>query len=232
MSAGVVDVVDRDRDTRAGRPVEAGVLEGVERGGDLDLGVALGEVVDDRAQGLLAHLVVHEGVVGRQGLVEERATQRGLERDRACPPPSPRRASSSSGGTTSSRRIRTLLCSVISPRSKAMIASAGEENARPVARPASSRSVVRKNRPMIMSWVGMVTGTAVGRLEDVVRRQHQDPRLGLGLGGQRQVHRHLVTVEVGVERARRRAGGSGWPCPRSAAARRPGCRGGAAWAHG
>ena len=51
----------------------------------------------------------------------------------------------------------TLLCSEISPRSKAMIASAGEENARPS--PGSpSRSVVRKNRPMIMSWVGMVTG--------------------------------------------------------------------------
>ena len=42
--------------------------------------------------------------------------------------------------------------------------------------------------------------TAVRRLEDVVGRQHQDPRLGLGLGRQRQVHRHLVTVEVGVER--------------------------------
>jgi hypothetical protein len=33
--------------------VEAGVLEGVERRGDLDLGVALGEVVDDRAEAFL-----------------------------------------------------------------------------------------------------------------------------------------------------------------------------------
>ena len=41
---------------------------------------------------------------------------------------------------------------------------------------------------------------AVGRLEDVVGGQHQDPRLGLRLGGQRQVHRHLVAVEVRVER--------------------------------
>ena len=38
------------------------------------------------------------------------------------------------------------------------------------------------------------------RREDVVARQHQDPGLGLRLGRQRQVHRHLVTVEVGVER--------------------------------
>ncbi len=42
--------------------------------------------------------------------------------------------------------------------------------------------------------------TAVGGLEDVVRRQHQHAGLGLRLGRQRQVHRHLVTVEVGVER--------------------------------
>ena len=50
-----------------------------------------------------------------------------------------------------------MLCSVISPWSKAMIASAGDENARPS--PGSpSRSVVSQNRPMIMSWEGMVTG--------------------------------------------------------------------------
>jgi hypothetical protein len=42
--------------------------------------------------------------------------------------------------------------------------------------------------------------TTVGRAQDVVARQHQDPGLGLRLGRQRQVHRHLVTVEVRVER--------------------------------
>ena len=41
--------------------------------------------------------------------------------------------------------------------------------------------------------------TGRGR-EDVVRREHQDARLGLGLGRERHVHGHLVTVEVGVER--------------------------------
>ena len=41
---------------------------------------------------------------------------------------------------------------------------------------------------------------AVRRREDVVRGQHQDPRLGLRLRRQRQVDRHLVAVEVGVER--------------------------------
>ena len=41
---------------------------------------------------------------------------------------------------------------------------------------------------------------AVGRRQDVVDRQHQHPRLGLGLGRQGHVHGHLVAVEVGVER--------------------------------
>ena len=43
-------------------------------------------------------------------------------------------------------------------------------------------------------------GLAIGRLQDVVRRQHEDACLGLRLRGQRHVHGHLVTVEVGVER--------------------------------
>ena len=38
------------------------------------------------------------------------------------------------------------------------------------------------------------------RREDVVRREHQDARLGLRLRRQRQVDRHLVAVEVRVER--------------------------------
>ena len=42
--------------------------------------------------------------------------------------------------------------------------------------------------------------TAIRRLQDVVRREHQDARLGLRLDGQRQVDCHLVAIEVGVER--------------------------------
>jgi hypothetical protein len=40
---------------------------------------------------------------------------------------------------------------------------------------------------------------AVGRAEDVVGRHHQHAGLELRLQRQRHVHRHLVTVEVGVE---------------------------------
>src|SRR3546814_19978439 len=38
----------------------------------------LSQVVHDPTELLLAHLVVHEGVVGRQGVVEDRPAQRGL----------------------------------------------------------------------------------------------------------------------------------------------------------
>ena len=50
-----------------------------------------------------------------------------------------------------------------------------------------------------MSCVGVASGAAVRRREDVVRRQHQDARLRLRLGRERQVDGHLVAVEVGVE---------------------------------
>jgi hypothetical protein len=54
--------------------------------------------------------------------------------------------------------------------------------------------------PMIMSCAGHGHGLAVRGLEDVVRGEHQDAGLGLRLRGERQVHGHLVTVEVRVER--------------------------------
>ena len=43
-------------------------------------------------------------------------------------------------------------------------------------------------------------GMAVLRTQEVVGRQHQHSRLGLGLGAQRHVNGHLVTVKVGVVR--------------------------------
>ena len=46
---------------------------------------------------------------------------------------------------------------------------------------------------------GHGNGAPVGGLEQVAGRQHQETGLGLGLGGQRHMHGHLVAVEVGVE---------------------------------
>ena len=51
-----------------------------------------------------------------------------------------------------------------------------------------------------MSCDGRGERRAVRRRQDVVRRQHQQPRLGLRLRGQRDVDGHLVAVEVRVER--------------------------------
>ena len=61
-------------------------------------------------------------------------------------------------------------------------------------------SVVRKYSPVTMSRRGMASGRPDAGDRMLLRRQHQDAGLGLRLGAQRQVHRHLVTVEVGVER--------------------------------
>ena len=51
-----------------------------------------------------------------------------------------------------------------------------------------------------MSCVGEVIGRPCAGDRMLLRRQHQDAGLGLRLGRQRQVHGHLVTVEVRVER--------------------------------
>ena len=98
---------ERDGHTGTGGPVEAGVLDPVERRGDLDLRVALGEVVDDRRDLALVGDGLEVRVVRRQRLVEERATERGLDEQRSRPARSPR-APSPSAKCRPSRRMRTL----------------------------------------------------------------------------------------------------------------------------
>jgi alkylhydroperoxidase family enzyme len=51
-----------------------------------------------------------------------------------------------------------------------------------------------------MSWVGATTGEPSAGRQQVRRRQHHRPRLFLGSRRERHVDRHLVAVEVGVER--------------------------------
>jgi len=53
---------------------------------------------------------------------------------------------------------------------------------------------------MTMSCVGQTTGFAVLRLQDVVGCKHQEARFRLCLDRKRYVNRHLVAVEVRVER--------------------------------
>src|SRR5439155_20668935 len=75
------NVVDRDRDTGPGGPVESGRLEGVQRLRDGDLRVTLCQIVDDLPELLLGHLVVDEAVVRRHGVVEERPAEGGLDEE-------------------------------------------------------------------------------------------------------------------------------------------------------
>jgi hypothetical protein len=60
---GRQDVGQRDGHTGARGPVETGVLDAVERRSDLDLGVALREVVDDRRDLALVGDGLHVRVV-------------------------------------------------------------------------------------------------------------------------------------------------------------------------
>jgi hypothetical protein len=158
------------------------------------LGVALGEVVHDHPELLLAHLGVDEGVVARQRVVEQRAAQRRLQREAAVRQLG--RPLGDAGVAQPDRHLRLQRELTAVERHQRL----GDRAERPaLAQRAflqhgqevdADDHVLRRHRDR----------SAVGRLQDVVRRQHQDPRLGLGLGGQRQVHRHLVTVEVRVER--------------------------------
>jgi hypothetical protein len=51
-----------------------------------------------------------------------------------------------------------------------------------------------------MSWDGSATGRPSDGLRMLFDGHHQQPGLELRLERQRHVHRHLVAVEVGVER--------------------------------
>ena len=54
--------------------------------------------------------------------------------------------------------------------------------------------------PSTMSCVGTASGIAVRGREDIVRAEHQHRGFDLRFGRKRNVHGHLVAVEVRVER--------------------------------
>src|SRR5262245_10618010 len=174
-------VGDRDGHAGPGGPVEPGLLERVERGRHLYLRVALGQVVDDGRQLLLVDYLIDVGVVGRQRLVEQSAAQRGLQRDRVAGLPAVR------GGPAARRHDlpqpdadRGLQVEVAGVKGHDRLGHRAEHPAWTLR--------LRLGHGQEEDPDDHVLGrhrdrAAVGRLEDVVRGQHQDPGLGLRLGG-------------------------------------------------
>ncbi|MPM12273.1 hypothetical protein SDC9_58625 [bioreactor metagenome] len=188
-----LDVRDRHRGARPRGPAEAEVLQVVEGGGDVDLRVALGEVVDDPAQRLLRHLVVDVREVGRQRLVEDGPPEGGRQHD----------------GAVLAQHLALRRDDVAHPDGHlgAELDLPEVEGHPGLGRVAEDTSLTDQAVALLGEEVHaddhvlgrQGDGATVGRLQDVVRRQHQDPGLGLGLRAEREVDGHLVTVEVGVE---------------------------------
>ena len=199
-----------DGDTRPGGPVEAGVLELVHRLRHDDHRVALGQVVDDDGLTLLRHLLVDERVVRREQLVEHDAAERGLGQ-----PLLP-------GGPALGELLRLDLGAGALLRHPDPDRGVDVEHTQVDGHDGLGRGRVHAGRRRVVGGgpVGALgalvqTGQVVEardhvqtrhgerttrrRRQDVVRREHEDARLGLRLRGQREVHGHLVAVEVGVE---------------------------------
>ncbi|CVM13872.1 Uncharacterised protein [Streptococcus pneumoniae] len=192
------DVRDRHGHTRPGAPVEAGVLEVVQRLRGDDHRVALGQVVDQLTEGALGRLLVQPRVVVRQQLVEQHLAQGGLdEGDLALGP--------ALGGRHVRRRHEALDADPCG-RVQVQVAAVERHDGLADGRVQVARAdLVRTHRGEVVQSDDHVLGrhgdrAAVRGLQDVVAREHEQARLGLGLRRQGQVDRHLVAVEVRVER--------------------------------
>src|SRR5580765_1209251 len=197
------DVGDGDRGAGPGGPVEAVLLERVEGRRDLDLAVALGEVVDDRREALLVDLVVDVGVVLRERLVEERAAQGGLHQPGVQETLVIDHESLCQLGTRRRHDVGQP-----DPHLGAQLDLAAVERHPSLGHgredPPGTLALGHLGGEVVEADDHVLGGhgdrAAVGRLEDVVGRQHEDAGLGLRLCRERHVDGHLVTVEVGVER--------------------------------
>ena len=76
------NIGEGDRDTRTRCPTEPERLELIEGFGDLHFGIPLGKSVDRGTQEFLVDLIVHEGVVRRECLVEQSPPKGGDEGER------------------------------------------------------------------------------------------------------------------------------------------------------
>ncbi len=196
-----------DRPARVGR-LEAQVLEVVEQAERRVPAEQLVAVADDAADGLLREAVVVERHPVREDVVEEHAADGRVDAGQGLP--LARRAGDDRALAELERHL------VVDAE---LARRVGEEHLVAVG--------ARRDALLLRVVVdGQVVDAedhvlrrrddrrAVGGREHVVRRQHQGRGLDLRLEGERQVDGHLVAVEVGVEAACRRGGGSGSRCPR------------------
>src|SRR5438477_1613078 len=197
------DVVLRDRHAGLRGVAEAELLDRVEHRGDRVGAVLLDEARDEFVERLLRERAVDVVVVLRELALEraDRLAQRAIDL---------RVEDDAAGGGENELALPQVLDRLLQGHllrvERELDLLLGAEPRRPrvhrgglelVEVQVGVREVVRPEHHVLRR---SREGAARRRRADVVRRQHQDPRLGLRLGRQRHVHRHLVAVEVGVER--------------------------------
>src|SRR3954447_12302910 len=198
------DVVLGDRHAGLGRVAEAEVLERVEDLRDRRGAEALDELIDELGRVALLQRAVDEPVLGLVELVAHRLLERAL--DLLVEDDAP------DGGEDVARAlaVRPVLGDVVELRVPVLDGQLrllrGPVHVRLDRRP------VHRPQRLLLRPVGQVVGAEDHVLrrrrqrrpvrggQDVVARQHQHAGLRLRLGAEREVDRHLVAVEVGVER--------------------------------
>ena len=197
-------VVDADRQARPGRVGEAEVLERVEHLDGLlepELEVA---ALHELLQPLLLEQAVDERHAGRNLLVQNDASDRRVDDlvghrlhfgvQHVLIVSRGGEVLQIAGVAETNRRQRLELARlhrqhhIVRVAERAALAPRAALGLRQVV--AAEHDVLRRNRDR----------RAVRRRQDVVAREHQHRGFDLGLGRQRNVDRHLIAVEVGVER--------------------------------
>ena len=158
-----------------------------------ELGHALAEVINDLADLLLANQEINVRVVVRKYLVKQRLSESGIEDHRAV-----------GANRLVVRRHNALKAQLDLGTNLELTKIVGHNGLRKrgegtpltLETVKGHRQVVSTNDHLVRRQSDRAT---ISWLENVVRRQHEDAGLSLGLRAQRQVHSHLVTIEVGIE---------------------------------
>ena len=194
-------VRDRNRDTRAGGPLEALVLEVIEGTSSIDLRVTLSEVIHEVTQGALGSDLSEPRIVLRQRVIEQGDTQSGLQKRRLAFNPTLRgRLRSRRNKVIHRNRADRVQIKLARIERHDRFSNRREATALTNNTLTAGSQVVQTDDHVLRRQRNRA---AIRRLQNVVRRQHQDARLSLSLRAQRQVHSHLVTIEVSVERCTR-----------------------------